>query len=54
MTAYFDVNAAIELASLQITLKKSKLHGKFEEECLRLTELLLKKEARIKEIMESS
>ncbi len=54
MTDYFGVNAVIELAALQRTLKRPKPDLFFEQECQRLTEVLLKRETRIKEIIESS
>ncbi len=54
MMEYFGANAGIELAALQRTLTRPKPDLFFEQECQRLTEVLLKRETRIKEIIESS
>ncbi len=54
MTQYFGANAGIELAALQRTLTRPKPDLFFEQECQRLTEVLLKRETRIKEIIEIS
>ncbi len=54
MTEYFGVNAGIELAALQKNSDEAQTRSIFEQECQRLTEVLLKRETRIKEIIESS
>ncbi len=54
MADYFGVNAGIELFALQRTLTRPKPDLFLEQECLRLEEMLLKRETRIKEIIESS
>ncbi len=50
----FRRNAGIELAALQRTLTRPKPDLFLEQECQRLTEVLLKRQTRIKEIIESS
>ncbi len=54
MTDYFGVNAGIEARRAAKNSDEAQTRSLFEQECQRLTEVLLKRETRIKEIIESS